>query len=155
MAVFAHGFTAFREGVSFTVEIRPRTRFTRSDREVDFDLVMHPRYTDGELSPSFFRFGVEFADGTKLTNLESDEERRALSNRDGPPDHPVLRKRGGGGSGREFSQNFWLWPLPTGKTLSLVCEWPVVGILVSRATVEVTPIAAAASRARPYLGSEA
>ena len=148
-AVLAHDFAAYPEGVSFVVDLRPRERFTRRDDEVDFDLVLHARYSDdGELSPSFFRFGVQLADGTKLTNLDT-RERGALD-WDEPPDHPVLRHRGGGGSGQEYALRFWLWPLPAGETISLVCEWPVVGIPESRTTIETAAIHAAAARARPY-----
>ena len=152
MAVLAHGFTAYPEGVHFEVDMRPRARFARGDEELDLHQVLHPEYKDGDLSPTFFRFGIEFEDGTKLTNLMDEESRRALRDSDAPPDRPVLLVQGGGGAGHEFSARFWLWPLPGGAHLDLVCEWPAFGIPVSRARVETAPIVAATARARPYLG---
>jgi hypothetical protein len=75
------------------------------------------------------RFGVEFADGRKATNVGQD------SRSEGEPQNPVLWGRGGGGSGARW-QTFWMWPLPPSGPLSFGCEWPAAGIPLSRAQIE-------------------
>src|ERR1700733_134487 len=44
-----------------------------------------------------------------------------------PPDGPVLRARGGGGSRSAWRQQYWLWPLPPPGDVVFACEWADLG----------------------------
>lgn len=55
--------------------------------------------------------------------------------------------RGGGGGGRFYSEDYWVWPLPPPGPLAFVCEWPAYGIGLSRVEVEAERVRAAAADA--------
>jgi len=101
----------------------------------------HVRMGRGELGDEILRFGAEFEDGRRVTNIDAfpqfDPER--------PPTDPVLVQRGGGGGGKTWDQRMWLWPLPPPGVLALVCEWPRHGIALSRVEVDAAPILEAAA----------
>jgi hypothetical protein len=40
-----------------------------------------------------------------------------------------------------------VWPLPPAGTLAFVCEWPLRGIVETRAEIDAAPILEAAGRA--------
>lgn len=118
-----------------------------------FEGRMHHRRGDGgALPPEMLRFGVEYPDGRRATNvgthpfalLDEDEDE------DGPPSPkaPVLIEHGGGGGGGNWRQSMWLWPLPGQGTLTLACEWPAVGIPLTRHAVDARPLFDAARRAQ-------
>ena len=126
------------------------------------------RRAGGGLPDELFRAGVQFADGSKATSLESGldmpiavaygEEQTAgggavvgaddEESEEQVPQGPVLMSRGGGG-GQRYSQSFWLWPLPPEGSLSFVCEWPALDIALSRVDVDSALFREAASRSRP------
>jgi hypothetical protein len=153
VAVLLHSLYAFPAGVSLTVELRARDEKARGNPQRDFHKILHAEYADGELSPVFFRFGIEFAGGGKATNLVSGEERRSIRDNDGRPSAPVLSQRGGSGSGSDVDIRYWLWPLPKGERISFVCEWPAFEVPISCADVETAQITEAASRARRLITS--
>lgn len=102
-----------------------------------------------DLPDGFLRFGVELADGQRVSNLGGRHPHGAP---DESPRGPVLFQHGGGGghsSGNAISWNlaFWLWPLPPAGTIRLFCEWPVAELALSRVEVETAPILEAAGRA--------
>ena len=68
----------------------------------------HRRLREG-LPDDLFRFGVQFADGRKATNLNSPFG--GLDPDEVPDDGPVLSERSGGGGGGSWEQGYWLWPL--------------------------------------------
>ncbi|MCZ4492427.1 MAG: hypothetical protein JWP53_1358 [Conexibacter sp.] len=90
------------------------------------------------------RLGVGFDDG-----------RRAVS--DGRPSatHPtgdrateiMLWPRGGSGSQRHSSRDFWLWPLPPPGSLTFAMSWPEQGLDEVVVEVDAAPIREAAGRA--------
>jgi hypothetical protein len=143
-AVAISSATAYRTGFEFTVELRLRE--DRHDRVWMGPPREHRRSQSGELPDDLFRVGVQFEDGSKATTLDTGlsgtfvgprgavEESFALGvvrEGDEPaepqvPDSPVLVPRGGGGGMRNWSESFWLWPLPPEGRLSFVCEWPGV-----------------------------
>ena len=65
-----------------------------------------------------------------------------------PPAGPVMHPRGGGGGGGRWSHTLWVWPLPPPGPLTLVCEWPAMGIAVTRSELDAKPILDAAARAQ-------
>lgn len=91
---------------------------------------------------TMLRFGIEFADGGKATNVGGRFHGSA------EPDGPVLSGQGGGGGGGRWRQDFWVWPLPPSGTVRFVCEWPAAGIALTRAEINAELLRAAAGRAR-------
>jgi hypothetical protein len=87
------------------------------------------------------RFGVQFADGRKATNLD-----RPSYDPDREPDRPVLIQHGGGG-GLAWDMEHWVWPLPPPGPFTFVCEWPARGIEESGAEIDAGSILEAAGRA--------
>jgi hypothetical protein len=95
----------------------------------------------GELPPEFLRFGLEFADGTKATNLGG------FPDAEGEPAERVLIGGRGGGGGGSWEMEYWSWPLPPEGPLAFVCEWPAKGIPLTRAEVDARLVLDAAGRA--------
>ena len=119
LAIALIGVVAFSNGLEFQVVMRRRHLVEEPD-------LMHfqmrgRNMRGGELAPEVFRFGVEYPDGRKATNLgypAFGEE----------PTGPVLMARGGGGGGRSWNFGYWLWPLPPPGPLRVVVEWPALGV---------------------------
>jgi hypothetical protein len=103
------------------------------------------RGTDPAILPDeLFRFGVQFADGSKATNLA--EMHFRLGER---PKRPVLQ-RGGGSSGEARADvAYWVWPLPPPGPLLFVCEWPAFGIPVTYHEIDSSLIRTAAAQTVP------
>jgi len=99
---------------------------------------LHAALEEGTL-----RFGVQFADGAKATNVGGS---RPPSFEDQPAG-PVLTFHGGSGGGTRWSQQFWVWPLPPPGPLALVCEWPAVSIPLTRHEIDAQLVLDAAGRA--------
>lgn len=98
----------------------------------------------GELEPEQLRYGVQFSDGRKATNVEGYHGRP-----DGQPADGIrLHTRGGGGGGRSWHQDSWVWPLPPAGALAFVCEWPAAGIELSRREIDAAAVIDAATHAR-------
>jgi hypothetical protein len=107
--------------------------------------------TPGEIPPEVLRFGIQFADGSKATNIS----RRPPSPRDDPePEGPLIFPGGGGGGGSSWSQHLWVWPLPPSGPLSFVCEWPAAGIELTRHELDAQLILDAVERAQLIFPAE-
>jgi hypothetical protein len=122
-----------------------RTREQLDALHEAFVLHHRPRRS-GELEPEFFRFGLEFADGRKATNLGHPFQRAEV---DADPSQPVLVPRGGGGGGNSWQLNWWVWPMPPPGELAVVCEWPSQGITLTRHELNAHALLDAASRVEP------
>lgn len=107
--------------------------------DVDDPWLLHPRRTPGR-SATALRFGLRFADGAKVTNL--------AGGTGDPPTAPVMHDRGGHGGDGEWTQRYWVWPLPPPGDLALVCEWPAMDLLLAEVAVDAQPILDAAARAQ-------
>lgn len=99
------------------------------------------------LPPQLLRVGVRFADGRAATSI---------GGRDRPADGPVMNAlrgggRGGGGSSC-FHQGYWISPLPPSGPVSIVCEWPAVGIPVACHQIDAQVVLDAAEKARAMFG---
>jgi hypothetical protein len=101
-------------------------------------------FREGAVDEHTFRFGVEFADGRRATNLVVP---RAADGEE--PAGPVLMLHGGGGAYRQTEIDYWLWPLPPPGRMRVVCEWPAYGIAETSVELDATELVDAASRARP------
>jgi hypothetical protein len=126
------GALAHAAGIELTVGIRVTTG--KPDHGL-FHRMAHP---SSALQAEFFRFGVELADGRKLTNLDEREDEPSAR----------LGQMGGGGGGDEYEWRYWLWPLPPAGPLTFVCEWPAFDIPLTRTSVTADEALDAASRAR-------
>lgn len=99
------------------------------------------------------RYGVEFADGRRASNLGrmfggTVVAMPAADNEEPDPSKDIRLVPGGGhGGGRQSRQEFWVWPLPPHGPVAFVCEWPRYGIPESRVEVAAASIRAAASKA--------
>lgn len=100
---------------------------------------------DSELPPHLLRIGIQFSDGRKATNV---------AGHDHPAEGPVMWPLGGGGGGGRFTQGYWVSPLPPCGPLELVCEWPAVGIPLTRRELDAQLILDAAERARATYNDE-
>lgn len=133
------GFVAEPNGVSFLLDFRrrfgafPGTEWGRP----------WPPEHPHAIGQDDFRFGVALPDGRKVTTLhlwQDPDPSEAMP--------PRLIPRGGSGGGHySCQQGYWLWPLPPAGTLAFVCQWPAVGIGLTRVEIDSAPILAAAARA--------
>jgi hypothetical protein len=135
------GMRAYPTGLGFTLHLRLRHISPRQERQ--FAALFGYGLPEGEPLPDeFLRFGVQFADGRKATNLG-----RPRSTDDGEPDSPVLVEGGASGVGSSvWDAEQWVWPLPPPGPFAFVCEWPGRGIAVSRAEIDAGLILQAAER---------
>jgi hypothetical protein len=107
------------------------------------------RNDDGSLRDEFVRFGVQFPDGGRVTNLD-------LRHRWPDATEPVhgMTSSGGSTSASHSHRRFSLWPIPESGDIVFVCEWPAYGIAESRLTVDGDELRAAAARSRPVWPDE-
>jgi hypothetical protein len=97
----------------------------------------------GLLPPEMLRLAVEFADGSRASNVMPMS--RDLQTQ---PAGPTMHAQGGGGGAGDWRQSLWVWPLPPAGPLSFVCEWPALGIPLARHTIDAQLILDAAARAQ-------
>jgi hypothetical protein len=138
---------AYPVGFDFEVLVIVRD----GDDDLDPNVIGHfhrPRRSRLDAKQEMLRFGVQFADGGKVTNLPGPDGPRLRSRDDEPPPGPVLQQQGGGGGGGEWRQRFWVWPLPPPGPLVFACEWPVAGIELTLAEVDAQLVIDAAARSQ-------
>jgi hypothetical protein len=135
------GIQAYPAGFSFTLHLRLRNLSAREERQLPY-LLDRADLEDDPLADDVLRFGVQFADGGKATNLD-----RPSYDPEHEPDRPVLREHGGGGGGAWWDMDLWVWPLPPAGPFAFVCAWPGRGIAESRVETDAGMILEAAGRA--------
>jgi hypothetical protein len=86
------------------------------------------------------RFGVEFSDGRKATNLGP----RRPPGPEAPP-ISLAPHGGGGGGGRGWQTGYWIFPLPPPGSLTVAIGWPARRIAEETHTLDVQPIIQAAT----------
>jgi hypothetical protein len=91
---------------------------------------------------------VQFADGSKATNTAG------FHHGPEPPSGPIMQAGAGGGGGGSWRETLWVWPLPPPRPLVLVCEWPALGIPLTRCEIDAQPILDAATRAQVIFSDE-
>jgi len=142
VAIGLSGLWCYPSGFEFGVEVVLR----QPDRRGRLSHAMHQVHMlePGEpIPPEMLRIGLQFADGTKVTNLPG--PRRPYGH--GEPDKPILFGGGRGGSDRYQSHQFWVWPLPPPGPLTFVCEWPHFQIGETQTTIDAQVVLDAAARA--------
>ena len=146
-ALWITAATVFSDGFEFEVHLQHRL-----DEELVDPFFMHglssrrrSRSAEETLDPGLFRFGIQFSDGRKATNLPG---MPLSSDREAVPDGPVLWPGGGGGGGGRWQHDFWVWPLPPEGALAFVCEWPAAGIPETRSKIDSAVVRDAAADVR-------
>ena len=142
-AVWIPSVTVYPEVFEFQLEIRHRDREALSHQ---FMWPHGPSRRAGELDPELLRFGLQFSDGSKATNLYPGPAPR---DPDRPPAGPILAGGGGGGGGdaaggSRWQYEYWVWPLPPEGPLVFVCEWPIGDIPETRSEMDSAPLRDAA-----------
>jgi hypothetical protein len=152
-AVVLSRLSAFPDGFELTVNSYLRLSVKRSRRaHLHHPMMWHGMAEPGEPIPlEILRFGVAWPDGGRATNL-GDWGRNWPDATE--PGHG-LDSHGGGGSDREYSQQYWAWPLPAAGPLRFVVEWPAFGIEETTASIEGELLVEAATRARPVWTDDA
>lgn len=102
-----------------------------------------PGQRGGEMSDEILRFGLQFADGSKVTNLGPP----MIGPTDRAQTGPMLMHMGGSGGGEVVEQMYWVWPLPPPGPLAFVCEWPKFGIELTRHEIDADLIRKASTQA--------
>jgi hypothetical protein len=138
------GIRAYPAGFGFSLCLRLRNVSAREEQQFPYLLDRAP-FEGDPLPDEFLRFGVQFADGRKATNLD-----RPSYDPEHEPDRPVLSQHGGGGGGSAWDMEYWVWPLPPAGPFAFVCEWPARGIAESRAVIDAGSILEAAGRALTF-----
>lgn len=142
-AVCAGNIRAYPTGFELTVVGALRPGDDRAETPDHPGWWLHHR-RGADLPDELLRFGVEFADGSRATNIGSWPRGQPAA--DGPRG-PVLIERGGGGRPGYWHQDYWIWPLPPDGPMLLVCEWPRYGIPVTAHRLDARVIGEAAQRA--------
>ena len=142
VAVIVSGFIAFPVGFSFSVISLSRLEPPRDDLPMGGPRGPWRRGRGSALSE--FRFGIGFADGSKVTTLG----RGAPGPRFGLAGLGMrsLQGRGGGGSGSRFSQGYWCTPLPPSGAMLLVCAWEAAHIAETTTEIDADLILRAAEQ---------
>ena len=143
------GMRAFPEGVAMTLLVRTRARIKRFDLNDEVFDGPYRHDQDEAWRRDRLKWGFEFSDGRRATNVDpwpAPVDPQHL------PDRPVLS--GGGGGDRAVNRDYWLWPLPPARTLSVVCQWPQIGIAPTVSQIDADSVVAAATRAQSIWTSD-
>ncbi len=144
VVVALRGRAAYPTGFEFDLVVRLRALAPADEPSTSQYLVVSPEeVTNGRLPPRFLRFGLEFSDGRKVTNLPRAGPRLIAH----PGVGPILWGRDGSGSSLAWRQAYWVWPLPPPGPLKFVCAWPAFEIPESTASVDGARVIDAAQRA--------
>jgi len=137
VAVLVHGGAAYPTGFHFSLAVRRRAG----------DEVFNPLGNSilGGGPPSSppdesLRFGLEFADGSMVTDRDEFPEEVAEG-------RPVLLPTGGTGSSLHYETYVWLSPLPPPGPMAFVCQWQAHGIALTRVELDADIVRRAAEQA--------
>jgi hypothetical protein len=119
-----------------------------------FPMLGSPSPLHGDPFPDeLLRFGVQFADGRRVTNMDG----YPYVPEGLPPDQPVLVEGGGLGGeggclgrGASWDLDQAVQPLPPPGPLAFVCAWPSRGIPETRVEIDAGLVLDAAAAAVPY-----
>ena len=145
-AIIVRHVTAYPNGVEFDVVARYRKAGQVWDPMQGLaGLRGAPGDRYGALSDEHLRFGVQFPDGSKATNVGPPMSMPTPPGTSGP----WLVSHNGEASEGTARATYWLWPLPPGGPLEFVAEWPGRDIPLTRHSIDAAPIRAAAARCTP------
>jgi hypothetical protein len=133
--------TAYPEGFVFVLDVRVRGHRKEELLRGPPPWMHEFRRQEQGLPDDLLRYGLEFADGSRVTSLER------FPGFEDAPQAPVLVPHGGSGGAGRWEQYCWVWPLPPEGPLLFVCEWPAAGIALNRVEIDARPIHEASARA--------
>lgn len=145
--VMLTGMRAFPSGLSMTLSARTRVRMRLFDLNEEVFDGPYRHDQDDEWQRDRLKWGFEFADGHRATNLDWSHHEFGTAER--TPDRPVLSGGGGGGDERSVDRDYWLWPLPSEGPLTVVCQWLMYNIESTTHVIDGHELVAAAARATP------
>jgi hypothetical protein len=142
VVVVIGAMTAYPNGFAFNVSL-----LAKRGHELEPDGIRpwaRRRGPTMEPAKELFHFGIEFADGSVVTNLQ-------MMGIGAPhePRPPILLGGGGGGGGNRFGFAYWVWPLPPPGPLWFVTEWSAESLPLSRFELNSDVILVAARSAKP------
>lgn len=149
-----NGAIALRSIVVYTtglnLDLVAVARGISGSRAATFFHGIHGFELEDEISDAFIRVGLEYDDGSRVSNISG--VRRMWQTKK-EPDGPVLVQHGGGGGqaggGRvQVDATHWLWPLPPAAPLSLFVAWPAVDIGLSSTQLDGHAITEAAAKSQ-------
>lgn len=145
IAIVVSRLTAYPTGFAFVLSVR-----SKPGHEMPVDGLLrwrrrHGRRRPNKLPNDLFRFGIEFADGSQVTNLQV----MGIGAPEQPPP-PILLGGGGGGGERRLDSSYWVWPLPPAGSLTFVTEWPAERLPLTRFDVGSEIIRRAAEAATSF-----
>ena len=140
-AVKIQHLTAYPNGFEFQLVVHYRP--TGEPWDPMHGLHGRPRQPYGVLTDEVLRFGIQFADGSKATNIGPPTMRSA----EGNPRGLVLQAGSGSGGTTVADTTYWVWPLPPPGPVAFVCEWPKFGIPLTRHEIDANLIRDASTRA--------
>jgi hypothetical protein len=145
IAVSLERFAAYPSGFRFSLVIQSRTELSGWDVDDALSRQWRPslRRDSEEIPPERLRFGVQFPDGSKATNV-----RFPIIEPGDRPTGPILHEGGGGGGGGRWDHDYWVWPLPTPGKLLFACEWPIQGLPLTKVEVDAGRILDAVPRSQ-------
>jgi len=154
---------AFRHGCMLAVEVVQRQGELTADDFWDLRLSSHagsgiPRVRHADPLPrKLLRLGVRYADGSKVTTIETAEHWARTAG--DPPTRPRLSSwpassgvHSLGASRYMGFSNFalWLWPLPPPEIFEFAVEWPIGGIELTFTELDGAAVLATAARSTDY-----
>lgn len=153
--VNVQGAEVYATGVVLGLAVHLRERGREAQRRVFAALELHHGrgQLDLCLGAGGMRWGVELADGSRVTTLDEspwNERPEDTDPAEWNPSHPVMD-----GVGKPqtsygcWRRGIWLWPLPPPPTMRIVCAWPDRGIEETSVEVSTEALHQAAARARP------
>ena len=140
VAVLVSGLTVYPSGFSFSVVTL--SRLDPAPEHLQSRANPRPWGRRGGSVGDGFRFGIAFADGSKVTDIDSwgGGPRGERVGR-------VLSHKGGGGGGRRWSQGYWCEPLPPVGEMRFVCKWEAARIEETETSIDSNLLIEAAERA--------
>jgi hypothetical protein len=144
-AIALMGLWCYPNGFDFGIDVVLR----KADRRGRLLSAMHMHHMlepGDPVPPEVLRIGLQFSDGTKLTNLPQASKPWPR----GGPDGPIMLPGGRGGSDHAYSLQFWVWPLPPPGPMTIVCEWPHFHIGQTEAIIDAQVVLDAAARSVPF-----
>ncbi|HEY1456509.1 MAG TPA: hypothetical protein VGG31_08415 [Candidatus Dormibacteraeota bacterium] len=123
---------AYSTGFMFTIALRTKDEIDA--REMGFG----PPFAGGERRHMGMEFGIQFADGSTAASggtlspeLIARLRRHAEGHETLSSDGPILAPRSGGGGGKRWDFQYWVWPLPPEGKLTITCEWRSRGMVLA------------------------
>lgn len=143
-AVVLTGMRAYPVGVSMKLGVHIRKRHRTRDLNSEVFDGPYRHDCDDAWQRGRLKWGLEFVDGTRVTNLDN----LALISADRPV-RPTLTGGGGSSSNQHAERDYWLWPLPPAGPAKIVCQWLDFDIERTTQQIDTALIVEAANRAVP------